>query len=1089
MLKIKSSFKLLPIFLLLASTSLTDLVAQDAYFKFPVTKDGVYKISASQAAKLGAGSVSELSVFGYPGMLPQQLDSSSFRLKEVPTKEINGELFFYLSAAPQIQIKDGAAVYQSHHYTDTLHYLIQTKRSSSIGIPEITKPLSEDGTESLIYKVTHYKNSKYNLLSSGRDWYGERVFDGETVILNYDEKVPLNLPVYFQGKVMAQSLTASAMELSFNQKLVDTFNLPSITNSTYGIKGQTAEIGGFLENPSENGSIQVQFHYKSADRNGTGYLDYFLLGFPFSSSEIGAGIYYNFNVKPLKLKTQPAHVAWDISSFFEVKDISSVESIQSNARKIAIFQPQDVEILTAFEPVSLELRLNPHYTDLIIVAHPLLLSEAERLANYKNSTGISCQVVTPEEIYVSFGYGNPDVTAIRDFLAFHFHQGKKLKNALLFGKGTFDYKNKLSGRPNLVPTYSSRSSLNPLTTYSSDDYYGFMEFGEGDWEETAEGDHTLDIGIGRLPVISLHEARSVVDKIIQYSSPSTNFGDWKRRVLFVADDGDNNVHLNDSESLAGQLAQEQPQLILEKLYLDSFEQLQTGASQKASNEKAIFETKMDSSLLLVNYIGHGNETTLMAEELFTVSDLNNWRENDRLPVFVTATCEFGRHDSPLLRSGAEELLVAEKRGAIALLTTGRPVFSNVNFTLNEAFIQHAFEKENGKALPLGEIFKRTKNNSLNGPLNRNFSLLGDPSLSFALPELTVQLEGYLDVNQDRQIDTLGSLSLIHYHGRITDPMTGATLTTFNGDFDVLLSDRPVLRQTIGDESQATEFLDEGNVLHRGRGKVVAGYFEGDFFLPKNEELAIRNGTMRLFAKEEGTLEEAWSGEKVKLGGIAEQPPVDNEGPLIKLTLITPNKGNSISSTMAWVTAILQDPSGIQIDSEEERGISIRVNEGEKINLSDYYQALNGSYIEGVMEFPVRGLREGANTITFEAFDNQGNSSYQTLEIYVSNSEQIRILTHLVYPNPSSSFSQFQLSHNREGENLELKLNIYSLSGSEIFSLSRRFAKADPILDDLSWFFIRSKTKYPAKGTYLYVLELKSEADGSSDNKSGKIIIQ
>lgn len=190
-----------------------------------------------------------------------------------------------------------------------------------------------------------------------------------------------------------------------------------------------------------------------------------------------------------------------------------------------------------------------------------------------------------------------------------------------------------------------------------------------------------------------------------------------------------------------------------------------------------------------------------------------------------------------------------------------------------------------------------------------------------------------------------------------------------------------------------------------------------------------------------------------------------------------------------MTAILQDPSGIQIDSEEERGISIRVNEGEKINLSDYYQALNGSYIEGVMEFPVRGLREGANTITFEAFDNQGNSSYQTLEIYVSNSEQIRILTHLVYPNPSSSFSQFQLSHNREGENLELKLNIYSLSGSEIFSLSRRFAKADPILDDLSWFFIRSKTKYPAKGTYLYVLELKSEADGSSDNKSGKIIIQ
>src|SRR5690606_42133512 len=270
----------------------------------------------------------------------------------------------------------------------------------------------------------------------------------------------------------------------------------------------------------------------------------------------------------------------------------------------------------------------------------------ERLANYKNSTGISCQVVTPEEIYVSFGYGNPDVTAIRNFLAFHFHQGKKLKNALLFGKGTFDYKNKLSGRPNLVPTYSSRSSLNPLTTYSSDDYYGFTEFGEGDWEETTEGDHTLDIGIGRLPVISLHEARSVVDKIIQYSSPSTNFGDWKRRVLFVADDGDNNVHLNDSESLAGQLAKEQPQLILEKLYLDSFEQPQTGASQKALNEKAIFETKMDSYLLLVNYIGHGNETTSWARGLLPVSAWSTGRGMTGFQFFSMATVEFGSNAIP-----------------------------------------------------------------------------------------------------------------------------------------------------------------------------------------------------------------------------------------------------------------------------------------------------------------------------------------------------------------------------------------------------------------------------------------------------------
>src|SRR5690606_7776670 len=178
--------------------------------------------------------------------------------------------------------------------------------------------------------------------------------------------------------------------------------------------------------------------------------------------------------------------------------------------------------------------------------------------------------------------------------------------------------------------------------------------------------------------------------------------------------------------------------------------------QKSPLAKEKFETLMDSSLLMVNYIGHGSETTLMAEELFTVSDLNNWRENAKLPVFITATCEFGRHDSPFIRSGAEELLIAEKKGAIALLTTGRPVFSNINFSLNQAFIKSLLEKEDGHYLSLGEIFKRTKNNSLNGPLNRNFSLLGDPSLKLALPELSVESKGFLDINLQTEVDTLKS---------------------------------------------------------------------------------------------------------------------------------------------------------------------------------------------------------------------------------------------------------------------------------------------------------------------------------------------
>lgn len=73
---------------------------------------------------------------------------------------------------------------------------------------------------------------------------------------------------------------------------------------------------------------------------------------------------------------------------------------------------------------------------------------------------------------------------------------------------------------------------------------------------------------------------------------------------------------------------------------------------------------------------------------------------------VTATCEFGRHDSPYIRSGAEELLLAEQKGVIAMLTTGRPVFSSINYELNKAFLAAAFDRN--ETISLGEIFKETK---------------------------------------------------------------------------------------------------------------------------------------------------------------------------------------------------------------------------------------------------------------------------------------------------------------------------------------------------------------------------------------------
>ena len=1078
MYKIKCLFRLLPIILTMLTA--TELVAQGSFYRFLVSQEGVYKITPEQAQKLGASSVDELTVYGYPGMIPQELDSSSLRLLEIPVKNIEGELFIYLSAAEQMAIGDEGTQFLPYHYTDTLYYLVQTGKPSTKTVPSLPLSASESTKEGILYHPIIYKNPEYNLLSSGRDWYGERVFAGESIILNFQENLRQELPIYYQGRVMAQSLSTSTFDFSVNQTTGMTFSIPSIPNSTYGIKGRTQEASGKIS-LAAGSQPQVKLYFQTTDRNGTGYLDYFMLGFPASSMELPAGVFYNFDQNPYSLKPHPSHRVWDVSDFFKVEELTFSETAQVNVNKIAVFNPATSPALSGFQSVNMDLRINPASTGLIIITHPTLASQADRLSAYKNNTGTSSQVIMLADIYSSFGYGNPDISAIRNFLAFHYLHGKKLENVLLFGKGTFDYKSKLGGRPNLVPTYSSRSSLNPLTSYSSDDYFGFLELGEGFWEETVEGDLSLDIGVGRLPVINIQEAKNVVDKIIQYSSSSTDSGDWKRKALFVADDGDNNVHLNDSELLANHLLQNHPEILVEKLYLDSFEQSQLGAAQKAPVAKNAFETLVDSSFLVVNYIGHGNETTLMAEELFTVSDLNNWRENSRLPVFVTATCEFGRHDSPLIRSGAEELLIAEKRGAIALLTTGRPVFSNINFALNEAFIQEVFQREEGQNLTLGEIYRRTKNNSLNGPLNRNFSLLGDPSLRLALPELTVKLEEILES------DTLLALQPVRYRGKIVDPLTGTHVTSYNGNLELLISAAPLVKETLGDESQPTTYWDDQNYLFRGSVHIEKGLFEGELMLPADASPSVQEIFVRFFAQNNQQTVDAIGSHKMFFDGRPAPSQEDHEGPEISLSLKPPFDLSSLSSTWVAMTAELSDPSGIQIRAEQ--GISLQINGGQKISLNDYYRAQNDSYQMGSMDFPVNGLQEGKNTLLFEAFDNQGNRSEQVMELWVSGSEKLDILSHHVFPNPVDQFTQLRLTHNRPGENLLLSFKIYSLSGSEIFSQSRRFPKADPVLDNGPWFFIHDKPNFTAKGTYLYILELRSEADGSSDIKSGKLLIQ
>jgi len=1067
------------IFFLGAFSSIT--FAQPSWYKFGVVEGGVYKITETRARQLGFQNLSEVTFYGYPGMLPQKLDSAQLSLQEIPSWQSGDALFVFLEGPKQIQFDNKSDIAFTHHlYTDTVRYLI-----GKATIPKRVQPkqgvLGNSSSNQIWYAFKSLKEEKNNLLNSGRSWYSDPIRQGQSLAVNFGTSSSTNSPWLFQAKVMAQSTSPATLRILVGDELLKEVAFNPIPVTTYGVKGREETIQNEFS-PANNRLGQVRFTFQGT---GAGYLDYVTIGIPFSGDNLPQGIFSGKKEGAISLSQ--GFQTWEISDFFN--PLAFQGAGVATGKKWVLFSVSSIPSLEVFQSATVK-KNSSNSAELLIITSPQFRQAADRLKVHKEGLGITTEVITAQEIFDTYGYGNPDVSAVRNFIAANYHKGKKLKNVLILGKGTFDYKNKLKGRPNIIPIYTSRSSLDPLTTYSSDDYFGLINWGQGEWDESKAGDESLQIGVGRVPAINFTEINTWVEKVIAYENPRTEALP-PNLLTFVSDDGDNGIHMRDAEVHAEYISKNHPFFRSEKLYLDQFEQLKSGTRQSSPALKDALEKSLETGTLLVNYIGHGNETTLTAEEIFRVADLENWNIQNQIPLWVTATCEFGRHDSPFIRSAAEELLFSRDRGAIGLLTTGRPVFSSINFQLNQAFIEEVFKLENGLFQNLGRIFQKTKNKSQNGPLNRNFSLLGDPSLKLALPELAIRINSILDDQSKNPIDTLSPLDQLELAGEIIDPLSNAFISNFNGKYQLELWDKPQEKKTLGDENEPFEYEEESNLLFKGEGELKNGKFTAKLIVPKGTSDAISKLNLRISALDLTNKTYAAGLIQPKFSGLPQREITDREGPAIRIELDENPKATFIVATkQVNLTAKFEDQSGISLSSlVAEKTLRIQVNQNPPIFLSGLYRAINGDFKSGEASILLSGLEEGENRVEIFAWDNVGNGNNLVFSIEVKGSDKLRILDHSVFPNPSSEKSNFYFKHNRPGENLTATLEVYALSGQILFSESRRLVKAREIIEDWNWIFFQSKSKYPGKGTYIYNLSLYSESDLTSDSVSGKLVIQ
>ncbi|HRK52965.1 MAG TPA: type IX secretion system sortase PorU [Cyclobacteriaceae bacterium] len=1086
--------------------------------RFSVLEDGVYKIDYNLLKSAGFDpdriDPRNISLFGNgSGMLPQANSSPrSNHLQEMAITvvgESDGKfnsgdyILFYGQNSDKhfFDVNKEIFHYENHLYTDKNYYFLTISSHPGKRIENKENIAGSHPVVNTFNDFFFHEKENYNDLNSGRKWFGEQFDITNSLSLPFTiEGIVANSQVKVVSSVMGQSFNPASFSLSLNGTQVMEQPIPSIANTQYGIKGRIV-TDTVSVNTTTAPTQTFNYQYtKGVSGKSIGYLDFLLANFErnlslygnqtqFTSAASLANSISTFEVTSFSSNG----FIWDVTDplgcsnqQFQLNDNKATFSTETNELKTFIaFMGNNFLTPTYEKQVTNQDLVNKSGIQLLIVTHPDFKSEAERLANHRqNVNGITSLVVTIEEIYNDYSGGKQDPTAIRDFTRKLYGTG--LKNILLFGRSSFDYKDRISKNTNFVPTYESRNSLSPLETYSSDDYFAFMEINEGNWQESPVEAHTLDIGVGRLPVKTAEEAAIVVDKLIAYDTNPKSFGGWRKDILFVADDGDFNLHQSDTDKLAKDIEANHFQFDTKKIYLDAFKQISKPSGQVSPDARSALLKSLKKGVLIVNFTGHGSERVWLQEQILDEELIEEWSNKKVFPLLVTATCEFGRHDDPTQISSSELALTKKDGGAIGLVTAARPVNASTNAFLNKAFYEALFTKVDGKHRDLGAVFRETKNKSMNGVSNRNFSLLGDPSMLLAMPNDEIVATR---ISTATGSDTLKALSRIIIEGEIQTQ--GIKNVGFNGVVTVTLKDKEFDFNTLGDENPVFTYQERSNTLFRGEATVSNGAFQLEFILPKNIAYQVGYGKLSMYAKNNTNNSDAIGGAiNFKIGESEIDDGSDTTSPEIKLYMgDTTFINGGITSSSTQLVARLSDTSGINIANYGIGNNLIAILDDDQVfEVGEYYLADQDDFTKGTIIFPIENLEPGRHTIELKAWDVYNNPSSGRVDFVVTDGTQIAIQKLYNYPNPFSNNTTIQFEHNRAGDDLEVFATIVDTSGQTIHIINYEVPSSQYLVTLPEWDGTNTSGTKLGNGLYLLRLVVRSLLDGSKNEQFSKLII-
>ncbi len=1127
-----------------SATASNSILSSGNWAKIATFDNGVYKIDYDFIKQCGLVvgdiNINDLKLYGNGGgMLP--LSNNEFRLDDLQENAIqiydvdnngifnNGDYFIFYGSSQNTWkwiTNDKKYIHSKNLFSDSTYYFI-TINNNGLGkriqdIPSLTGIPATRIVDQFIDCAFHEKD-EFNFIKSGRNWYGD-AFDVD-LNQNFDFSFPNIQPgsVNFTSAVISRTSTStfssSKFSISFNGSTILTQTISNVgTNYTDDFaRGNTATSTFF----SGSDNISLNYNYTPYNSSSTGWINYIELNAIRKLKHVGSEMLFR-DVDTLNPNAISQYLISNLSGSENIWNISDVTNVSNqiydfnNSTGTFHSNSQINEVKqyyifnNSFKSPAYCGRLknqNLHglpQSDFLIITHPDFLSEAERLANFRRThDGMKVAIATTEEIFNEFGSGSQDVAAIRDYIKMFYDRSVSLgtppKYVLLFGDGSYDPKNRIGGNTNYITTFQSENSISLIASYTSDDFFGMLDSNEG----TLTGAELIDVGIGRIPVRDITDARLMIDKIITYETPgsttsaascasnnSSRFGDWRNVLCFVADDQDRNLHFRQSERIATTVSNNNPVYNIDKIVSDAYEQQSTPGGQRYPEVNEAINKRIEKGAFLINYTGHGGELGWSAESILNIDMINSWTNINSMPAFITATCEFSRFDDPKRTAAGELILLNNKGGGICLFTTVRLAFALDNEVINADLLKYMFTPINGEMPRIGDIQRLAK---IENPGNRNVTLLGDPSIQLAYPALKIITD---EITQDGLIsDTIKALSKITIKGKVVD-QTNSVQSNFNGTVYTTIYDKKSMIYNLvndangNDVSLPDSFLLRKNIIYRGKSSVTNGIFNCSFIVPKDINYQFGVGRLSYYAHDE-TIDGNGFDESVTIGGISANGLNDQDGPRINLYLNDDNfTSGGMTSESPIIYAKLSDSSGINTVGN---GIGHDItavldnNQQSVLVLNDYYESELNSYQKGIVKYKLSDLSEGPHTLTLKAWDINGNSSLTTTEFTVSNSSTLSIDHLLNYPNPFSTNTSFYFEHNKPCTGMTIQVQIFTVSGKLIRTLSNYQICDGYRNNPLTW---DGKDEFGDKigqGAYIYRLKIRT-ADGETAEKIEKLVI-